>query len=125
RNAVISPGSRSAHLTISFARHEGIKKWVIPDERSAAYVALGIAQQSRSPVALVCTSGTATINFYPAIAEAYYQNVPLVVLTADRPAEWIDKNDGQTIRQNFLYQNHIKKSYTFPESFDHPGEREK
>lgn len=125
KHVVISPGSRSAHLTISFARHGGIKKWVIPDERSAAYVALGIAQQSGAPVALVCTSGTATINFYPAIAEAYYQNVPLLVLTADRPAEWIDKNDGQTIRQNNLYQNHIKKSLVFPESFDEPGAREK
>ena len=117
RYAVISPGSRSAHVTISFARHPEIQKVVIPDERSAAYIALGLAQRSNAPVALICTSGTATINFYPAIAEAYYQNVPLLVLTADRPAEWIDKNDGQTIRQTNLYQNHIKKSFTFPESF--------
>src|SRR5690606_819056 len=93
--AVISPGSRSAHLTISFARHRHLKKIIIPDERSAAYIALGLAQQSKTPVALICTSGTAAINFYPAIAESYYQNVPLLVLTADRPAEWIDKNDGQ------------------------------
>lgn len=123
RYAVISPGSRSAHLTISFARHPHLEKIVIPDERSAAYVALGLAQQSRSLVALICTSGTAALNFYPAIAESYYQNVPLLILTADRPAEWIDKNDGQTIRQNHLYQNHIKSSYTFPQSFEDDGSK--
>ncbi len=115
QNVVISPGSRSAHLTIAFARHPEIKKTVIPDERSAAYIALGIAQSSSKPVVLVCTSGTATINYYPAIAEAYYQNVPLVVFTADRPSRWIDKNDGQTIRQTDLYKNHIKQYFTFPE----------
>ncbi len=115
-HAVISPGSRSAHLTIAFARHPGIRKLIIPDERSAAYIAMGIAQSSNKPVVLVCTSGTAAINYYPAITEAYYQNIPLLVLTADRPAKWIDKNDGQTIRQTNLYSNHIKCSFSFPES---------
>ncbi len=115
--AIISPGSRNALLSISFARHPGLEKIVIPDERSAAYVAMGIAQATQNPVAIICTSGTATVNLYPAITESYYQNVPLLVLTADRPALWIDKNDGQTVRQKDLYQNHIKKSYVYPEEF--------
>jgi len=125
RHVIISPGSRSAHLTLAFARHAGIAKYIIPDERSAGYIALGLSQSAGSPVALVCTSGTASINFYPAITEAYYQNVPLVVFTADRPAQWIDKNDGQTIRQNDLYKNHIKKGYLFPEDFSNAAERQK
>ena len=115
RYVVISPGSRSAHITMAFARHPDIQKLVVPDERSAAYIALGLAQACAGIVALVCTSGSATVNYYPAITEAYYQNVPLLVLTADRPAKWIDKNDGQTIRQENLYKNHIKSFYLFPE----------
>ena len=111
---VISPGSRNGLLTLAFARHPKIKTFVIPDERSAGYVALGMAQSLDKPVALLCTSGTAAVNYYPAIVEAYYQNTPIIVLTADRPAEWIDKYDGQTIRQNKLYENHILISYQFP-----------
>lgn len=117
--AVISPGSRSAPLTIAFARHPLIECTVAGDERSAAFIALGMAIQSGSPVVLICTSGSAVLNYYPAIAEAYYQKVPLLILTADRPPEWIDQMDGQTIRQNEVYGNHVKASYTFPDNHQH------
>jgi len=120
RNIVISPGSRSAPLTLAFARHSGFQKFVIPDERSAAYIALGMAQVLEYPVGLVCTSGTAAVNYSPAITEAYYLQIPLVVLTADRPPEWIDQNDGQTIHQESMYQNHIKAFYTLPMDSEHP-----
>lgn len=114
QRAVLSPGSRCAPLTISFARHPEIETFVIPDERSAAFIALGMAIETQVPTVLICTSGTASLNYYPAIAEAFYQHVPLVVLTADRPPELIDEGDGQCIRQEKVYHNHIKKSYSFP-----------
>jgi 2-succinyl-5-enolpyruvyl-6-hydroxy-3-cyclohexene-1-carboxylate synthase len=95
-------------------RQEGIECLSIVDERSAAFFALGIAQQIRKPVAISCTSGTAALNYAPAIAEAYYQQIPLIVLTADRPPEWIDQGDGQTIRQHGLYENYIRKSVQLP-----------
>ena len=85
------------------------------DERSAGYVALGIARYTRHPVVIICTSGTAVLNYSPAIAEAYYQRIPMIVITADRPAEWIDQQDNQTIRQKNVYQNFIKKSISLPE----------
>ena len=109
RTVVISPGSRNAPLIFTFTRHAQLECLSITDERSAAYVALGIALQTRQPVGLVCTSGTAALNYAPAIAEAYYQNIPLVVITADRPAEWIDQADGQTIRQSEIYRNYSPK----------------
>lgn len=118
-NVVLSPGSRCAHLSIAFVRHPQIKTYTVSDERSAAFIALGMAQQSKKPVALLCTSGTASLNYYPAIAEAFYQNIPLVVFTADRPDEWIDQLDGQTIRQQNVYANHIKKSYHLPVDYSH------
>ena len=113
-HAVMSPGSRNAPLTISFARHEKIKKWIFPDERAAGFVALGIAQHSKSPVVLCCTSGTALLNYAPAIAEAYYREIPLVILSADRPPELIDQRDGQTIRQFEALKNHVKASIQLP-----------
>ncbi len=113
-DVIISPGSRSAPLTIAFSRHSGFKKYVIPDERSAAFVALGISLQSQKPTVLVCTSGSAAYNYAPAVAEAYYQQVPLLVLTADRPPEWIDQWDGQTIRQQNIYGQHVLKSFQLP-----------
>lgn len=116
--AVICPGSRSAALTLAFSRHPGISTYVIPDERSAAYVAMGMAQSSENPVVVICTSGTAAANLYPAIIEAFYQQIPLLVLTADRPPEWIDQQDGQSIRQHNLYENHILASYQFPVAFE-------
>ncbi|WP_412985509.1 2-succinyl-5-enolpyruvyl-6-hydroxy-3-cyclohexene-1-carboxylic-acid synthase [Pontimicrobium sp. IMCC45349] len=104
---VISPGSRNAPLTIGFTNHPYFKCYSVVDERCAAFFALGMAQQLGKPVALVCTSGSALLNYYPAIAEAYYSNIPLVVLSADRPAHLIGVGDGQTINQKGVYSNHI------------------
>ncbi len=106
-NIVISPGSRNAPLTIGFSEDPFFKCFSIVDERCAAFFALGIAQQLRKPVALLCSSGSALLNYYPAIAEAYYSDVPLVLITADRPPHKIDIGDGQTIRQENVFQNHI------------------
>ncbi|MDX9847298.1 MAG: 2-succinyl-5-enolpyruvyl-6-hydroxy-3-cyclohexene-1-carboxylic-acid synthase [Tenuifilaceae bacterium] len=115
-HAVISSGSRNAPLILAFASNTDFKCYSIVDERSAGYYALGMAQQLKKPVVLVCTSGTAVANYAPALAEAYYLNVPLVVLTADRPPEWIDQNDGQTIRQFEIFRNYVKKSFQMPAS---------
>lgn len=117
-HAILSPGSRCAPLTLAFARHPEIHARTIPDERSAAFIALGMAQQLQHPVVLVCTSGSAALNYFPAIAEAYFQHVPLVILTADRPPEWIDQWDGQTIFQEEVFGKHVKKSFQFPDSFE-------
>lgn len=106
-NVVISPGSRNAPLTIGFVNHPKIKALSIVDERSAAFFALGMAQQLQKPVALLCSSGSALLNYYPAVAEAYYSNIPLVVISADRPKHLIDIGDGQTIRQENVFANHI------------------
>ncbi len=106
-NIVISPGSRNAPLTIGFSEDPSFKCYSIVDERCAAFFDLGIAQQSKKPVALICSSGSALLNYYPAIAEAYYSDIPLVVITADRPPHKIDIGDGQTIRQENVFQNHI------------------
>lgn len=103
---VISPGSRNAPLTIGFASHDDFNCYSIADERCAAFFALGIAQQMRKPVALVCTSGSALLNYYPAFAEAFYSEIPLIVLSADRPQSKIDIGDGQTIRQENVFANH-------------------
>jgi 2-succinyl-5-enolpyruvyl-6-hydroxy-3-cyclohexene-1-carboxylate synthase len=104
---VISPGSRNAPLTIGFANDKDFDAISIVDERCAAFFALGIAQQRQKPVAIVCTSGSALLNYYPAVAEAYYSQIPLVVISADRPKHLIDIGDGQTIRQENVFQNHI------------------
>ncbi len=104
---VISPGSRNAPLTIGFTAHPDMHCYSIVDERCAAFFALGIAQQLHTPVVLVCTSGSALLNYYPAIAEAFYSDIPLVILSADRPIERIDIGDGQTIRQKNVFENHI------------------
>lgn len=104
---VISPGSRNAPLTIGFANNPDFKCYSIADERCAAFFALGMAQQTKKPVAIVCTSGSALLNYYPAIAEAFYSQIPLVVISADRPHDKIDIGDGQTIRQENVYANHI------------------
>ncbi|MDD4992874.1 MAG: 2-succinyl-5-enolpyruvyl-6-hydroxy-3-cyclohexene-1-carboxylic-acid synthase [Paludibacter sp.] len=114
RHVIIAPGSRNAPLIFAFTAQSGMECMSITDERSAAYFALGIAQQSGEAVALICTSGTAVLNFAPAIAEAYYQNLPLLVFTADRPAEMIDQADGQTLRQTNIFANYIKASFDLP-----------
>jgi len=115
KHIVVSPGSRNAPVILSFATNPKIKAINIVDERSAAFFALGIAQQTRHTVAITCTSGSAALNYAPAIAEAYYQKIPLLILTADRPEELVDVGDGQTIRQKNLYANYIKKSFELPE----------
>ena len=107
KHIVISPGSRNAPLTIGFTNHSFFKCYSIVDERSAAFFALGIAQQLREPVVLVCTSGSALLNYYPAIAEAFYSDIPLVILSADRPKHLIGIGDGQIINQNNVFANHI------------------
>lgn len=115
-DVVISPGSRNAPLINQFSGLKAFRCLNVVDERSAGYVALGIALANRKPVALVCTSGTAVLNYGPAIAEAYYQKISLVVLTADRPKRWIDQADGQTVRQENLFFNHTLKSISLQEA---------
>lgn len=105
---VVSPGSRSTPLAMTAARHEQIKLWIHVDERSAAFFALGMAKMSGRPVALICTSGTAAANYLPAVVEAYYARVPLILLTADRPHELRDVGASQTIDQLNLYNKHVK-----------------
>lgn len=111
---VISPGSRNAPLINTFTGIEKFNCRNIVDERSAAYFALGLALKKQKPVALVCSSGTAALNYIPAVAEAFYQNIPLIVLTADRPDYWIDQAESQCIRQENIYQNFTKKGISLP-----------
>jgi 2-succinyl-5-enolpyruvyl-6-hydroxy-3-cyclohexene-1-carboxylate synthase len=113
RHVVICPGSRSAPLTLAFVRHPQLTCYSLVDERSAAFTALGMAIGSRNAVAIVCTSGTAVLNLYPAICEAFYSQIPLLVITADRPAELIDQWDGQCIRQDHIFEKHSLGSFTF------------
>ncbi len=110
RNVCIAPGSRSTPLAMMIARHPDIKVWLNLDERSNSFFALGMAKASREPVAILCSSGTATANFFPAVAEARLGRVPLIVLTADRPPELRDVGAPQTIDQIRLYGAHPKWS---------------
>ena len=107
KHIIISPGSRSAPLTIGFTNDDFFKCYSIVDERCAAFFAMGIAQQIKAPTALVCTSGSALLNYYPAVVEAFYSDIPLVVLSADRPKHLVGIGDGQTINQKNVYENHI------------------
>lgn len=104
---VISPGSRNAPLVIGFTGDPFFTCYSIVDERCAAFFALGLAQQLKNPVALVCTSGSAMLNYFPAVAEAFYSDYPLMVFSADRPAHLLEIGDGQTIQQEGVYGNHI------------------
>ncbi len=108
REVCICPGSRSTALAIAAAEHASLRCWSQIDERSAAFFALGAAKATRAPAALICTSGTAAANFYPAVIEAYHAHVPLIVLTADRPPELRDWGAGQTIDQIRLYGTHVR-----------------
>lgn len=114
KNIVCSPGSRNVPLLMAAASREEFKKYFVVDERSAAFLGLGISIVSREPVALICTSGTALLNYAPGVAEAYYQSRPLIVISADRPEQWIDQDDSQTLRQNGAIDNFVKKSYNIP-----------
>jgi 2-succinyl-5-enolpyruvyl-6-hydroxy-3-cyclohexene-1-carboxylate synthase len=120
---VISPGSRNAPLTIGFASNGIFECLSIADERSAAFFALGIAQQTQKPVVLLCTSGSALLNYYPALAEAFYSQIPLIVLSADRPADKIDIGDGQTIRQENVFANHSLFNANLQENVSEENDR--
>ncbi|MBW8324658.1 MAG: 2-succinyl-5-enolpyruvyl-6-hydroxy-3-cyclohexene-1-carboxylic-acid synthase [Prolixibacteraceae bacterium] len=111
---VISPGSRNAPMIHTFHGISGFNCRNIVDERSAAYFALGLSLAKQKPVAIVCTSGTASLNYAPAVAEAFYQNIPMIVLTADRPDYWIDQAESQCIRQEGIYSNFVKKEVSLP-----------
>jgi 2-succinyl-5-enolpyruvyl-6-hydroxy-3-cyclohexene-1-carboxylate synthase len=119
REAILCPGSRCAPLTLAFVRHKGIRTRTISDERSAAFIAMGIAHQTQTPAVLICTSGSAAYNFAPAVAEAFFQQIPLLIITADRPMEWIGQLDGQTIDQHSIYGSHVKRSFQIREDI-HP-----
>lgn len=114
QHVVVSPGSRNAPLSITLENTNAITTYVVVDERSAAFFALGISLATNQPVAIVCTSGSAALNYAPAVSEAYYQKIPLIVITADRPQEWINQSDGQTIMQHDIYGKHILHSVTLP-----------
>ncbi len=107
RHAVISPGSRSTPLTIAFARHRGVEAVPVLDERSAGFFALGLAKRTQRPVVVLCTSGTAGANIYPAVIEAQESGVPLLMISADRPPEMRECRSGQTIDQQKLYGGHV------------------
>ncbi|MCX6199713.1 MAG: 2-succinyl-5-enolpyruvyl-6-hydroxy-3-cyclohexene-1-carboxylic-acid synthase [Bacteroidetes bacterium] len=120
RKVVFSPGSRSAPMVIAFSQIPEIECLVIPDERVAGYFALGLAQQLQQTVAVVCTSGTAVLNLSPAVCEAYYQNVPLLLLTADRPFGAVSKGENQAIMQEGIFGVHV----VFDTSIDGDAEEE-
>ena len=111
---VISPGSRNAPMIHTFHGISEFNCRNVVDERSAAYFALGLSLAKQKPVVIVCTSGTAGLNYAPAVAEAYYQNIPLIVLTADRPDYWIDQAESQCIRQEGMYRNFVRKEVSLP-----------
>ncbi len=110
KHIIISPGSRNAPLTIGFTNDPFFTCYSVVDERSAGFFALGIAQQLLQPTAVVCTSGSALLNYYPAISEAFYSDIPLIVLSADRPKHLVGIGDGQTINQKNVFVNHILHS---------------
>jgi len=107
RRVVVSPGSRNAPMIQALSAHEDMELYSVPDERAAAFTALGLTLSDRQAAAVLCTSGSAAANYLPAIAEAYYQQAPLLILTADRPLEMVDQGIGQTIQQQNLYENHV------------------
>lgn len=115
---ICSPGSRNSSLIIAFDEHPAFECILIHDERSAAFVGMGMAQELQQPVGIVCTSGSAMLNYYPAVAEAYYQCIPLVVISADRPEKWINQGDGQTIVQRGVYTNHIEAEVQLDEQME-------
>lgn len=113
KRAVLSPGTRNAPLIMAFGRSCDVTCYSVIDERSAAFTAIGMASCSGEPVAVVCTSGTALLNYAPAVAEAYYRHIPLIVVSADRPASWIGQDDSQTLVQPGALSNYVLKSFSF------------
>lgn len=112
---VLCPGSRNAPIVHTLSNHPGFTCYAVTDERSAGYFAIGLTLNGGKPAAICCTSGTALLNLHPAVAEAFYQNVPLVVISADRPAAWIGQMDGQTLPQPDVFRTLVKKSVNLPE----------
>ena len=112
---VLCPGSRNSPIVQTIVNHPFFSCHAITDERSAGFFAIGLALQSNSPVAVCCTSGTALLNLHPAVAEAYYQQIPLVIISADRPSAWIGQTDGQTVPQPEVFRSLVKKSVNLPE----------
>ncbi len=117
KNVVLSPGSRNAPFAIAFDENKGFEHFQITDEKVAAFFAMGLAQRSNVASIICCTSGTAALNYAPAIAEAYYQRIPLIIITADRPVQWIDQGAGQSMRQRDIYSNYILKSFQLPQTY--------
>ena len=115
RHAVVCPGSRNAPIVHNLNECPDIKCYPVTDERSAAFFALGIAQTTDQPVVVCVTSGTALLNVAPAVAEAHYQHQSLIIISADRPAEWIDQLDGQTLRQPNALAPWVSKTINLPE----------
>ena len=113
--AVLCPGSRNSPIVQTITNHPFFSCHAITDERSAGFFAIGLALQSARPVVVCCTSGTALLNLHPAVAEAFYQQIPLIIISADRPAAWIGQNDGQTIPQPEVFRSLVKKSVNLPE----------
>lgn len=111
RKVFVSPGSRNVPLLVALSKCDDLSYEVVVDERSAAFMALGYSMVVGEPVALICTSGTALLNYAPAVAEAYYRKVPLIVISADRPKQWIGQDDSQTIVQPEALANYVKRSY--------------
>ncbi len=109
RDVVLSPGSRNAPVIIALSRRSELRCATVVDERSAGFIALGMSLQSGRPVAMVCTSGTALLNYAPAVAEAFYRRIPLIVISADRPEEWIDQDDSQTLWQQDALAPYVKR----------------
>lgn len=118
RSVVISSGSRNAPLTQELTGNPAFRCFSVVDERSAAFFAMGLSKHQDRPAALVCTSGSAVLNYYPAVAEAYYSRIPLIVISADRPAQWIDQAIGQTIRQDHVLAAHCAYSTSLREGDD-------
>ena len=108
---VLSPGSRNAPLMVGFSEDPSFECHSVVDERSAAFFALGLAQASKKPVAVVCTSGSAVVNYFPAVAEAFYSDIPLIVVSADRPSQLIEIGDGQTIQQEGVFGKHVEGAF--------------
>ena len=118
RHAVVCPGSRNSAIVHNFNECPFIQCYPVTDERSAGFYAMGMAQALKQPVVVCVTSGTALLNLAPAIAEAFYQHIPLVAISADRPSQWIDQLDGQTLPQSDALGRFVKKAVSLPEPRD-------
>ena len=118
RHAVVCPGSRNSPIVHNLNECPDIACYPVTDERSAGFYAMGMSRALKRPVVVCVTSGTALLNLAPAVAEAYYQHIPLVAISADRPPQWIDQLDGQTLPQPDALGRFVRKAVTLPEPHD-------